>query len=160
MTHQPPGTFLPPTADQLAADQQRRLTQLEQRTQPTDPGPFAHITATNPSPITLGDQRRTGRVWPWRSAWRLQYVIATADGVSAETTVVVHRGTPEGEIDVVTMVWDDDGVKREGHDAVWTIGDYLDVTVEGEVSHLVVQLHFLGIGDHALTFSVPTGGGA
>lgn len=159
MTHQPPGTFLPPTADALAANQQQRLTQLEQRPQPADLGPFCQITATNPAPILTGDGRRTARWWPWRGALRLQYIIATADGLTEATTVVVRRGTPTGVVDQVTLEWSADGVKREGHDAVWTIGDYLDLTVEGQVSHLMVQLHFAGIGGGGLVFSVPAVGG-
>lgn len=157
MTHQPPGTFLPPTADQLAAHQQAQIRDLQQRYQPTEAGPYAHITATNPAPIT--EERQTGRVWPWRTAWRLQYIIATADGVTDTTVVTIRRGTPDGPIDAVTLTWDDDGVIRQGHDVVWTIGDYLDMTVTGAVSHLVVQLFLAGVGDHSLTFSVPSGGG-
>lgn len=155
MTHRPPGTFHPPTADELAADQQRRIHALEQRYQQGAQRPTCQVTATNPAPVAEGDNPVTGRWWPWRGALRLQYVIATATEVNPSATVAVRRGG----VDVVTFTFVADGVYRAGHDEVWTIGDYLDLTLTGAVGHLVVQLHFEGEGGGGLVFSVPGGGG-
>lgn len=156
MTHRPPGTYLPPTQPGLAADQQRRLHDLEARQQPRATDPVFEVTATNPAPITGDAAVQTGRWWPWRGAMRLVYVIATADGVSGTLDVSVRRGG----VEAVHLSWPSDGVVRQGADELWSPGQALDLTATGTASLLVVQLQFEG--NHpggALTFLIPTGGG-
>lgn len=153
MTHKPPGTFHPPTTDQLAADHGRRLHALEQRPQSLPPGPECQVTATNGVPLTTDNSWATGRWWPWRSALRLRYVMVTADSVDADCTVGVWRSDTE----VVTVEFSVDAHIRKGVDITWAVGDWLRVTFDGAVEHLVVQLHFDGVGSGGLVISAVAG---
>lgn len=150
MTHRPPGTFHPPRADELAADQQRRLHLLEQRPQPAPAGVFGEVTITNGAALTEGNSYQTGRWWPWRSAMRLQYVMVTADGVSDELSEPCVLTVRRSGVDVVSIAFDGDTHVREGHNVTWAIGDWLDATFTGDVALLVVQLEFAGSGNGAL----------
>jgi hypothetical protein len=154
MTHRPPGTFLPPTVPEVTGDQQRRLRDLESKQVPRELVPSFEVTATNPAPITVADARQTGRWWSWRGAMRLQYIIATADGVDGGLTVGVRRAG----VDVAVLEWTSDGVLRQGFDETWSPGQALDLTAAGGVSLLVVQLQFDGVGNGALSFVIPAGG--
>jgi hypothetical protein len=152
MTHQPAGTFHEPTMPGFTANLDQRTKRLEQRPQPGPYVPRFCLTATNPAPIT--EERRTGSWWPWRGAVDLEYVTIDAQAVGGETFVAVRRSA----VDVVAVDLVE-GLTRLGVDERWTPGDYLDLTIEGQVGHLLVQMWFRGEGGGGLVFSVPAGGG-
>lgn len=153
MTHRPAGTYHPIQPTDLTVDQLRRTHQLEQRPQAPPVDRPCTINANSAGGISGGTT--TGRHFPWRSAFDLQYLIIDADGVGDEgLTVEIYRDdTP-----VITVTITSDGVTREGHDLRWSPGQPLRIEVaDGVVGILHVQLHGLGLDDGALIF--PTDGG-
>lgn len=151
MTHRPPGTFLPPTADNHAADQDRRLHQLEQRTQPgpdTDRHCITASTCFPPAAVTL----TTNPCAPWWGAITVHMVIVHVTGVGDqdEVTIEVRRN---GDA-VITLPELGLGRYQYGTNERWAIGDVLDLTLTGTAGRVTVELFTTGDTDRGLVFAV------
>lgn len=157
MTHQPPGTFHPPNQADVVADLRRRTKALEQRPQFDPTSPRFGVSVGNPAPVELGSPRQTGRLWPWRGAWHLESIILDGQGVGSGTVEVRRSGLtiPNGSLTVL------EGTQRLGFDETWAISDYLDLTIDGDVDVVTMQLWFRGSEPSwHLNFIIPAGGGA
>lgn len=156
MTHRPAGTYHPPAADQVTADQQRRLTQLEQRPQPGAYVPEFCLTATNGGPLTADvETYQTGPWYPDLGAVRLFLVRVSAIDVDAPTTLTLRRsGSTVATFDVV------EGTQRQGFDEHYSPSDWVDLTLSGVVGTIQVQMWFRGPGGGNVEFAAPTGGDA
>jgi hypothetical protein len=156
MTHQPAGTHLPPELARYVGDLERRVRQLEQRTQPQQHRPDFCLTATATAVDTAEDELRTAKWFPWDGAVRLTYMIVTAEDMFADTTLTVFRGD-----DVVVAEAIVEGTQRFGLDVVWSPSDPVWVSVVGHCSFLMAELWFDGHGGGGLVFGTPAaeGGG-
>lgn len=150
----PPGTFVPPSNPGTHANTRRRVLAVEQRPTPTPVVPRFCLTATNTDVVS--GELSTGRWLPWRGAVDLEYVTIDLRWVDAPTTVTVRRSG----VEALVASLDEDGTIRQGCDERWTLADYLDVSVSGEVGRIVVQMWFRGEGGGGLVFSPDPGGGS
>jgi hypothetical protein len=151
MTHRPPGTFLPPTADHHAADQDRRLHALEQRPQEGTQADRHCITASTCFP-PVAAFLTTNPVAPWWGAITVHMVIVHVTGIN-DTDLVTVELRRNGAT-VVSMPDLALGRHQRGVNERWAIGDTLDLTLSGTAGRVTVEVFTTGDTDRGVVFAV------